>query len=73
MKVPLLGSVIDERFLNHRLRSTSIAGVCGGILATVLFAYRYYIDHVVSWDLLAVSLTIVVIKLAVMIWYRLTD
>ena len=73
MNIPGLGSVIDERFLNHRLRSTSIAGVIGGVTATCLFAYRYYVDHVLSWDLLAVSLTIVVVKLAVLLWYRLTD
>jgi hypothetical protein len=42
-------------------------------VATLLFAYRYYIDHLWSWDLLGVSLTIVVVKLTVLIWYRLTD
>jgi hypothetical protein len=73
MNIPGLGRVIDERFLTHRLRSTSIAGVIGGALATCLFAYRYYINHILSWDLLAVSVTIVVVKLAVLVWYRLTD
>jgi hypothetical protein len=64
---------IDERFLTHRQRSTSLAGVMGGTVATLLFGYRYYFDHFWSWDLLAVSLTIVVIKLAAMTWYYLTD
>ena len=73
MNLPLLGRAVDERFLNHRLRSTSIAGVVGGVLATVLFAYRYYHDDFWSWDLFAVAATIVVIKLAVMTWYFLTD
>jgi hypothetical protein len=73
MNIPILGRAIDERFLTHRLRSTSAAGVTGGVVATLLFAYRYYIDHLWSWDLLAVSLTIVLVKLAVLIWYRLTD
>ena len=73
MTLPGLGRAIDERFLHHRLRSTSTAGVIGGVLATCLFAYRYYIDHVVSWDLLAVSVTIVTVKLALLLWYRLTD
>ena len=73
MNIPILGSAIDERFLNHRLRSTSLAGVIGGVVATLLFAYRYYINHVFSWDLLAVTLTIVGVKLAVLIWYRITD
>lgn len=73
MNIPGLDKVVDERFLNHRLRSTSLGGVIGGALATCLFAYRYYFDHIWSWDLLAVSLTIVVVKLAVLTWYRLTD
>ena len=73
MNVPIVGRVIDERFLTHRLRSTSVAGVTGGVLAIGLFAYRYYIDDIWSWDLLAVGVTIVVVKLAVMIWYHWTD
>jgi len=73
MNLPLLGNVVDERFLTHRLRSTSAAGVAGGIVATGLFAYRYFAGHIVSWDLLIVSATIVGVKVAVLIWYRLTD
>jgi len=71
MNIP--NQVIDERFLRHRQRSTSLAGVIGGVLATSLFAYRYFIDHTWSWDLLAVSLTIVGVKAAVMIWSHFTD
>ena len=63
----------DERFLTHRLRSTSVAGVIGGVLATLLWFYRYVFDHRFSWDLLAVALTIAGVKVSLMIWYRLTD
>ena len=73
MNIPIVGRAIDERFLNHRLRSTSLAGIIGGVVATLLFAYRFYINHVFSWDLLAVTLTIVGVKLAVLIWYRIAD
>ena len=73
MNIPIVGKAIDERFLNHRLRSTSLAGVIGGVVATLLFAYRYYINHVFSWDLFAVALTIVGVKMAVLIWYRIMD
>ncbi len=64
---------LDERFLVHRLRSTSLAGVLGGLTAICLFAWRFYVDHVWSWDLFAVAVTIVGVKLAAMAWYRLTD
>ena len=69
----LVRKVIDERFLSHRRRSTSIAGIAGGYVAVLLFAYRYYVQQVWSWDLFAVGATIVVIKLALMTWYYLTD
>ena len=38
------------------------AGTAGGILATLLWAYRYYANHIFSWDLLAVAVTIAGIK-----------
>lgn len=73
MNIPIIGRLIDERFLNHRLRSTSIAGVVGGTLAGGLFAYHYYVDHVWSWDLFAVLVTIAGVKMAVLAWYLITD
>ena len=65
--------MFDERFLMHRLRSTSVAGVAAGTLAMVLFAWHYYHDHIWSWDLLAVGLTMAVVKQGIMLWYRLKD
>jgi hypothetical protein len=35
--------------------------------------YRLYFNHVWSWDLLTVGITIAVVKVSLMIWYRLTD
>ena len=69
----LLARFFDERFLMHRLRSTSTAGMSGGALAILLFAWRYYVDHLWSWDLFAVALTIVAIKSTLMLWYRFTE
>jgi hypothetical protein len=73
MKLPFLGRFIDERFLMHRLRSTSLAGIIGGCTAVLLFEYRQLHDGTWSWDLLAVALTMAVVKLAAMLWYRLHD
>lgn len=72
MNIPILGA-IDERFLTHRLRSTSTAGIAAGVLSLLLFAWHFYIDKFWSWDLLTVALTFLVIKYAVLIWYRFTD
>jgi hypothetical protein len=42
-------------------------------VAILLFAYRFYVDHIFSWDLLAVSITVVAVKLSLMSWYYVTD
>ncbi len=65
--------IIDERFLDRRRRSTSVAGIVGGILAICLFEWRYFVGHVWDWDLFAVGLTFVAVKLTLMFWYYFTD
>jgi hypothetical protein len=40
MNIPVLGKVIDERFLNHRLRSTHLAGTVGALVAIGLRTRR---------------------------------
>jgi hypothetical protein len=72
MSLPL-PDFVDERFLQHRRRATSNAGILCAVLALILFMYRYYHDRVLSLDLLAVGLTFVVVKYALLFWYRRTD
>lgn len=69
----IFGPRVDERFLTHRLRSTSLAGIVGGVAASLLFMYRFYVNHVWSWDLLTIALVIVGVKITMMLWYLLTD
>lgn len=64
----LLERVFDERFLAHRQRSTSIAARAAACVAAGLFLYHGMVTHVWNWDLAAVLLAMVVVKLAVMIW-----
>jgi hypothetical protein len=45
----------------------------GAVVAVGLFEYRLLIDHVWSWDLLAVGIAMVVVKLALMAWYFVTN
>jgi hypothetical protein len=71
--VSILSRVVDERFFAHRRRSTSIAGQAGAYVAIGLFAYRYFVERVWSWDLFAVAGTIVVAKVSLMIWYYATE
>jgi hypothetical protein len=73
MKVPILGWTIDERFLMHRQRSTSIGGMAGVVVAGGFFFYDLIAHHVERWDLFAVVVTVALVKLAVLAWYRITD
>jgi uncharacterized membrane protein YhhN len=72
-KVPILGKLIDERFLNHRLRAQRVAGLAGFLMADVLFGYRYFANHVRSWDLLAVVLTVATVYFVLITWYLFTE
>lgn len=64
------GGRVDERFLTHRLRSTSIAGIAGGVVAMGLFMYHSWFDHVWNWELLAIGITMAVVKQGLMAWYH---
>jgi hypothetical protein len=68
-----MGRQVDERFLMHRLRSTSVASIAGGVVAMGLFAYHNWVDHVWNWELLSVGLTMAVVKQGLMAWYRFND
>ena len=71
MKLPILGT-IDERFLTHRLRSTSIGGLAAILVAAAFFFYNLT-HHVIRWDLFAIVATAAVVKMGVMVWYRVRD
>ena len=42
-------------------------------MAVLQFAWGWYVHHVWRWDMLAVALTIIAVKYAALIYYRLTD
>lgn len=69
----ILSKILDERFFAHRQRSTSIAGIVVVILALIVFEYRLIFHHVWSWDLAAVALGFVIVKMSLMTYYYLTD
>jgi hypothetical protein len=72
-RVPFLGKFVDERFLEHRRRSTSAAGIAGALLAAAIFEYRLFHDRVIRWDLFSVVALMVVVKMSMMVWYRFND
>lgn len=72
-RVPFLGQFVDERFLEHRRRASSVAGIITALLAMALFEYRFMRYGVLSWDLAMVGLVFVAIKMGLFLWYRLRD
>jgi hypothetical protein len=72
-KVPILGKFVDERFLEHRRRSTSLAGLACLLATGVLFECRYFADHIWNWDLFALIVIFALVKFSTMAWHRLTD
>jgi hypothetical protein len=71
--VAILNRLVDERFWSHRQRSTSVAGIVSGVASICLFYYRFVHDHVFSWDLLAIGVLFVAVKMGFMAYYALTD
>ncbi|HUO14872.1 MAG TPA: hypothetical protein VMX38_07795 [Verrucomicrobiae bacterium] len=72
-KVPILRKFIDERFLSHRRRAQRVAGLVGFLVADALYGYRYFVNHVRSWDLLAVILSVVVVYLVLIVRYLIAE
>jgi len=72
-KIPVLGKLVDERFMSHRRRAQRIGGLVGFLVADVLFGYRYFVNHICSWDLLAVVLSVAVVYIALITWYLITE
>ena len=65
--------MIDERYLLHRLRSTSLAGVVGAILIGGWFFYQFLTRQVLRWDLFVILAVMAVIKVSAVTYYRMTD
>ena len=73
MRVPFLGQFVDERFLEHRRKASSVAGIITALLALVVFEYRLLRYGVFDWELAAVAVVFVAIKMGLFLWYRLHD
>jgi hypothetical protein len=63
---------MDERFVMHRYISTRWAVVVGVVLMFLLFNYDYFVNHTLRLDLFIILVAMLVTKVAVMVYYRLT-
>jgi len=72
-QIPIVGKLVDERFMSHRLRAQRAAGLTGFVVADLLLGYRYFVNHIWSRDLLAVVLTIALVYFILIAWYLFTE
>ncbi len=63
----------DERFQQHRFKSTSHAAVVGGALTGGWFLYGHFVHGHFRWDLMSILLAMALTKIAAMAYYRLRD
>ncbi len=66
-------SVMDERFVMHRLYSTRFAALATAVFVAGWFVYDAYVYDVVRQDLLLILAVTAVTKIAAMLYYRFTD
>jgi len=62
--------MIDERFLTHRLKSTSLAAVTGGVSMGFYTLYELYGNGVFRKDLLVFLSIMAVTKIGTLLWLR---
>jgi hypothetical protein len=72
-RIPILGQFVDERFLQHRRRASSVAGIAAAILAIAIFEYRLFRFGIWNWDLVIVAVAFVALKMTLFLWYRMRD
>ena len=65
--------LLDERFWEHRRRSTSIAGISCAACALLLFEYHLLFGDGPRWDLLAVGVVFLVVKIGLMVRFSLSN
>jgi hypothetical protein len=64
--------VVDERFVMHRYISTRWAVIVGVVLMAIWVNYEFIINDTLRIDLIIILLAMLITKVAVMIYYRLT-
>ena len=64
--------VVDERFVMHRYISTRWAVIVGVVLMAIWVNYEFIINDTLRIALIIILLAMLVTKVAVMIYYRLT-
>lgn len=71
-RVPFLGQFVDERFLEHRRRASSLAGFSSLFVALGFFEYHLLHGGRWDWEMLTVMAVFAVVKIGAFTWQRVT-
>lgn len=63
------GRALDERYLLHRYKSTSHAGVVGGLALCGYFLYGQFAHDVLRYEFLAIAGLMALVKIVCLIWF----
>lgn len=63
---------MDERFVMHRYISTRWAVVVGVVLMFLWINYDYFVNGTLRIDIIIILMAMLITKVAVMVYYRLT-
>lgn len=65
--------MLDERYLMHRLKSTSLAGIVGAVSIGVWLLIQFYRDHVFRLDLMIILGIIAIVKVGALLYFKRTN
>jgi hypothetical protein len=66
-------SLLDERFVLHRYKSTSHASAAAALVMGGWYLYELYVKDVIRWDFLIIMGIMALVKIAFLIWYKVRD
>ena len=66
----LFGSLFDERFIMHRLKSTRFAAIVTAVTMGGYAEYEILFHHLFRWDIVTFLGVLVISKLGAMLYYR---
>lgn len=64
---------MDERYKNHRLRSTSIAAFVTALFVAGWFYYDFFVNDISNWQFVIILTVMAITKLSVMFFYRIKN
>ena len=68
-----MNKILDERYVLHRYKATSHAGIVMAVAVAGFFLYYRLHDNVFRWELAIPLFAGAVTKIVAMVYYRRTD